>query len=91
LAIAIVIVPVSFGMPAVLVLIPPLVALTPASFPCSAQLATLVFGALALGAVSFYGTVQIVLGADDPSLATVVIFCMKLRNGGEQQNPSNDR
>jgi hypothetical protein len=83
-AIVIVLVPIAFGVPAMFVFIPPAVLLAPASFAHCLQLTTFVIGALAVASVFFNGAVKFMLFVNDPALASVDIFCMKLRNCGRK-------
>jgi hypothetical protein len=83
--VVIVLVPVAFGVPAVLVLVPPLVTLAPAALARFAQFVALAIGFGAVAAMFFDGFVQFVLGMSHAALASVIVFGVKLWDGGEQQ------
>ena len=82
----VVLVPIAFLVPAVLVFIPPLMALAPAMFPCRVQFTTLVICLSAVAPVFFDCFVEFMLRVDDPALASVDIFRLKARQCGAQQN-----
>jgi len=84
--VVVVLVPIAFLVPAVLVFIPPLMALTPAMFPCRVQFPTLVICLSAVAPVSFDCFVEFMLRVDDSALASVDIFRLKARQCGAQQN-----
>jgi hypothetical protein len=75
----IVLVPITFRAPAVLVFIPPPVTLPPAALSCRVQFATLVVGLPALPSVVLDGFVQIMLRMLHAALAPVDVFCMQAR------------
>jgi hypothetical protein len=90
-AIVIVLVPIVLGAPAVLVLIPPAVLLTPAAFARFMQFTALVVGLTAIAAVVFDGFVQFVLSMSDTPLAAVDIVGVSSRHCAEQQDGAQDR
>jgi hypothetical protein len=69
-------------VPPVLVFIPPLMPLTPATLADIVQFTTLVIGLPAMASVSFDCLVQIMFGANDPALTSVHVFRMKARYRG---------
>ena len=81
-AVVVVLVPVAFGVPAVLVLIPPAMLFTPATLPRFVQFTTLVVGLRAVPSVSLDGLVEFVLGVNDSALAVVDVFCVSSRHCG---------
>jgi hypothetical protein len=70
-------VPVALGVPAVLVLVPPPLAFSPAALAGFVQFAALVTCLAAVAAVFFDGLVEFMVGVDDPALASVEVFGMK--------------
>jgi hypothetical protein len=84
--VVVVLVPIAFLVPAVLVFIPPLMPLAPAMFPCRVQFTTLVICLSAVASVFFDCFVELMLRVDDPALASVDIFRLKARQCGAQQN-----
>ena len=81
--VVIVLIPITFLAPAVLVFIPPLVPLAPATLPRRVQFTTLVICLSAIAPVFFDCFVEFMLRADDPALASVDIFRVKTRQCGE--------
>ena len=67
----VVLVPVAFGAPAVLVFIPPAMLLAPATLARCVQFATLVVGLPAVASMSLDGLVECMLGVNDSALAAV--------------------
>jgi len=80
----IVLVPITFRVPAVLVFIPPLMTLTPAMLAYVVQFTTLVIGLPAVAPVSFDCLVQIMFCVDYPSLTSVHVFRLKVRDRGRK-------
>jgi hypothetical protein len=87
----IVLVPIAFRVPAVLVFIPPPVSLAPATLARRVEFVTLVIGSFAVASVSLDRTMQLMLLVDDPALTSIHIFRLKLRQGGRKQQSSNNR
>lgn len=87
----VVLVPVAFGAPPVLVFIPPAMALPPATFACLVQFTTLVLGLPAVASMSLDGLVEFMLRMSDSALAAVYVFRMKARHRGEEQGCGQDR
>jgi hypothetical protein len=79
----IVLVPIPLGAPAVLVLVPPFVTLTPAALPGLVQFAAFVVGLGAVASMFLDGFVKLMLGMSHPPLAPVVIFSVNSRDCGE--------
>jgi hypothetical protein len=84
-AIVVVLVPVTLRMPAMLMLVPPSVTLTPATLARRVQFATLAVGLSAVTSVTFDGLMEIMLCVNDSPLAAVVVFGVELWDGGEKQ------
>jgi hypothetical protein len=82
----VVLVPIAFCVPAVLVLIPPPMALTPATIAHLVQFATLVICPLAVASVLLDCIVEFMLGVRDPTLTSVEVFCAKAWHRGAQYN-----
>jgi hypothetical protein len=80
----IVLVPITFRAPAVLVLVPPAMLLTPATLPRVVQLTALVIGLPAVPSVSLDGLVEFMLGVSNSPLAAVNVFCVNAWCRGEQ-------
>jgi hypothetical protein len=83
--VVIVFVPVALRAPAMLVLVPPLMTLSPAALASLMQFAALVICLGAVSPVFLDGLVQLMLGVSHPPLASIVIFGLKAWNRGEQQ------
>ncbi len=81
----IVLVPIVFGVPAMFVFIPPLMALAPTSFAGLVQFAALVIGLTAVASVTHNGLVQLMLSVNDTPLASVEVFCMNAWNRSEKE------
>jgi len=77
-----VLVPIAFRAPAVLVLIPPLMALAPATLPRIVQFTTLVICLFAVASMFVDCFVEFTLRVSDSALTSVLIFCMKPWRGG---------
>ena len=82
----VVLVPIAFCVPPVLVFIPPPMPLTPATLAHLVQFATLVICAVAVASVSFDCLMEVMLCASHPTLASVEVFCSKARHCGAKQN-----
>ena len=82
----VVFVPIAFLVPAVVVFIPPLMALAPAVFPCRVQFTTLVICLSAVAPVFFDCFVELMLRVNDPALASVDIFRLKARQCQAKQS-----
>jgi hypothetical protein len=65
-----------------LVLVPPLMTLSPAALASLMQFAALVISLGAVAPMFLDGFVQFVLGVGDPPLASIVIFGVKAWNRG---------
>jgi len=85
----IVVVPIAFCVPAVLVFIPPPVSLAPATLAGRVEFVTLVICSFAVASVSFDRTMQLVLLVDDAALTSIHIFRLKRQCGGKQQSSNN--
>jgi Sec-independent protein secretion pathway component TatC len=83
-------VPIAFRMPAVLVLVPPAMLLTPATLSHCVQFATLVIGLPAVSSVALDGLVEFMLGVSYSPLAAVNVFCVNAWCRGEQQGCGQD-
>jgi hypothetical protein len=81
----ILLVPIALGVPAVFVLIPPLVTFTPATLPSLVQFTTLVvcFGAMA--SMFLDGLVEFMLRVNDPTLTPVLVFGVESWHCREKQ------
>jgi hypothetical protein len=79
----VVLVPVTLGVPAVFVLVPPAMPFAPAALTGRVQFTTLVIGASAVAAISFNGFVECMLRVDDTALTAVVVFGVKSWDCGE--------
>jgi hypothetical protein len=82
----VVFVPIAFLVPAALVFFPPLMPLTPATFPRIVQFTTLVICLSAVASVSLDCLVEVVFCVSDPALTSVEVFCLKARNCSAKQN-----
>ena len=82
----VVFVPVALGVPAVLVLVPPLVTFTPAALAGLVQFTALAVGSSAVRSVFFDGLVEFMLGVSDAALTAVIVFGVKTWDGGEKQS-----
>ncbi len=82
----IVLVPIAHLVPAVLVFIPPLVTLAPATLPRLVQFAALVVCLLAPASMTIDGFVQFMLRMHDTALAPVGTFRMKAWHCGEEEH-----
>jgi ABC-type sugar transport system permease subunit len=84
--VVVVLVPIAFLVPAVLMFIPPLMPLTPATLPGRVQFTTLVICPSAVAPVFFDCLVEFMLRADNSALASADIFRLKARQYGAKQN-----
>jgi hypothetical protein len=82
----VVLVPVAFRVPAVLMFIPPSMPLTPATLTDLVQFTTFVIRPLAVASVLLDCIVEFVLGVRDPTLTSVEVFCAKAWHRGAQYN-----
>ena len=83
--IVVVLVPVAIRVPTVFVLVPPSVILAPATLARFVQFMALVLCLLTVTSMSLDGLVKFMIGMSDAPLAALIVFGMKLRNGGEKQ------
>jgi hypothetical protein len=83
-AVMIAFVPITFGAPAPLVVIPPLMTFTPASLSGLVQFPAFMIGLPAVTAVVFDGLVQIMLGVRDAPLALFLSLCLGAWYCGDQ-------
>ena len=81
----IVLVPIAVPVPAVVVFIPPLMPLTPATFSRVVQLTTLVIRLFAVASVSVNCFVEFMLRVSNSALTSVLVFCLKARHCGAKQ------
>jgi hypothetical protein len=88
--VVVVLVPIVFGAPAVLVFVPPAMLLTPATLSGFVQFTTLVIGLPAVATMSLDGLVEIVLGVSDSTLTAVDVFRVKPWHSSEKQNCGQD-
>jgi hypothetical protein len=84
-------VPISFGPPAVFVLIPPAVLLAPATFSHRVQFATFMIGLAAVASMALDGLVEIMLGMSHPALAAVDVFRVKSGSGSKEKDCCQQR
>jgi hypothetical protein len=84
--VVVVLVPIAFRVPAVLVFIPPLMPLTPATLAHIVQFTTLVVRLPAIASVSFHCLVEIMFCVRDPTLASVEVFRQKTRHRSAKRN-----
>ena len=82
----IVLVPIALGAPAVLVFVPPLMALTPATLPRRVQFTAFMVSLGAVPSMFLNCFVKIMLSASDPALAAVVGFGVKRGDCCEKQS-----
>jgi hypothetical protein len=75
--IVVVLVPIVFGAPAVLVFVPPAMLLAPATLASFVQFATLVIGLPAMAAMFLDGLVEFMVGVSDSTLTAVDVFRVK--------------
>jgi len=82
----VVLVPIAFLVPAALVFFPPLMPLTPATFPRIVQFPALVICHHAVRSVSSDCLVEFMFCVSDSTLTSVEGFCLKARHCGAKQN-----
>ncbi len=80
--VVVVLVPIPIRVPAVLVFIPPLMPLTPATLPRIVQFTSLVICLFAVASVFVDCLVQFMLRVSDPPLTAVLVFGLKARRYG---------
>jgi hypothetical protein len=86
LLVVVVLVPVAFGVPAVVVFVPPAMLLTPATLAGLVEFVTAVIGLTAVASVVLDGLVEFVFGVSDAALAAVDGLGVKPGHCGEEQN-----
>ena len=86
----VVLVPITFLVPAALVFLPPLMPLMPAVLPRSVQFTTLVIGLSAVASVFPHRFVEFVFCMSDSALTFVEISCLNSWRCGAKQNPCHD-
>jgi hypothetical protein len=84
--VVVVLVPIAIRVPAAVVLIPPLMPLTPATLPRIVQFTTLVICLFAVASVFLDCLVEFMLRVSNSALTSVLVFCLKARHGGAKQN-----
>jgi hypothetical protein len=72
----IVLIPIALRVPAVLVLIPPLMPFTPAALPGVVQFTALMICTVAVSSVFFDCLVEFMLRVSDSPLTAVEVFCL---------------
>ena len=90
-SVVIVVVPIAFRMPAMLVFIPPSMTDTPAMFPRLVEFMTPTFGLPAPGAMMLNGFVQSVVRASNAALAIVAIGAQKRRSREHEKTSQRRR
>ena len=85
MAIVIVIIPISIGMPTVTVFIPPTMPLAPAAFPRLVQFVPRMIRLPAVPAVVLHGFVEFVVRFGNTALATAVVVRQRTRRPGKGQ------
>jgi len=88
--VVVVLVPIVFGAPAVLVFVPPAMLLPPATLSGFVQFTTLVIGLPAMATVSLDGLVEFMLGVSYSTLTAVDVFCVKPWHSGEKHGCHQD-
>jgi hypothetical protein len=81
----VVLVPIAVRVPAVVVFVPPLMPLTPATLPRVVQFTTLVICLFAVASVFVDCLVEFMLRVSDSALTSVLVFCLQARHGGAKQ------
>src|ERR1700687_830980 len=89
--VVVVLVPIAFRAPAVLVLVPPAMLLTPATLARGVQFTTLVIGLAAVPSVPLDGLVEIMLSMRNSPLAAFNVFCVHAWRYGEEQGCGKER
>jgi hypothetical protein len=82
----VVLVPVAFLVPAVLVFLPPLMPLSPATLPRIVQFTTLVICLSTMASVSCDCLVEFMICVSDSALTSVEVFCLQAWYCGAKQN-----
>jgi len=82
----VVLVPITLGAPAVLVLVPPPMPLAPATLSSGVQFTAFVVRLGAVASMLLDGLVKLMLGMSHPPLTPVVIFSVNPWDYGEQQS-----
>ena len=82
----VVLAPIAFRVPAVLVFIPPLMPLTPATLPRVVQFTTLVICLSAVASVFLDCLVEFMFCVSYSALTSVEVFCLKARHCSAKQN-----
>jgi hypothetical protein len=86
----IVLVPITIGVPAVLVLIPPAVLLAPATFSRFTQSVALVIGLRAVVSMSLDGPVEVLVSMNDSTLTAVDILGVKAWRCAKENHGAQD-
>jgi hypothetical protein len=81
----VVLVPIAVRVPAVVVFIPPLMPLTPATLPRVVQFTTLVICLFAVASVFVDCLVEFMLRVSDSALTSVLVFCLQARHDSAEQ------
>jgi predicted membrane protein len=84
-AIVVSIVPITFGMPALIMFVPPSVVLIPTVFSSLVQLSPLVVGLAAVAAVFFDRLMQLVFRMLNAATAAFIVIGMKAWHGRESE------
>jgi hypothetical protein len=82
----VVFVPITFLVPAVLVFLPPLMPLAPATLPHIVQFTTFVICLFAVVSVPFNRLMEFMFCVSDSALTSIEVFCLKARHCAEKQN-----
>jgi len=83
IVVVIVVIPITIGVPAVAIFVPPTMAFVPAAFPRLTQFVPRVIGLAAVPTVMLDGFVQPVICLDDAALATAVVVGAGSGRSGE--------
>jgi hypothetical protein len=86
LLIVIVLIPIAFRVPAVLVFIPPLMPFTPAALPGVVQFTALMICTAAVSSVFFDCLVEFMLRVSDSPLTAVEVFCLDSCGGSTNES-----
>jgi hypothetical protein len=84
--IVIVLVPITLGVPAVLVFVPPLVTFPPATLARLVQFSPLMLCLPAVASMPLDGLVEFMLRVGYAALAPVLVFCLQSGRCSEKQN-----
>jgi hypothetical protein len=87
-AVVIVIIPITIGMPAVAIFVPPAMPPVPAAFTRFPQVVPRMIGLPAVPTVMFDGFVEFVVRLGDAALAIPVVFRGRARRSAERQHAS---